>query len=255
MGVKLKGVFKMSIYENLFNEQLFASNERGRRIFEEFVGTREKLDRLKIENTIVMFGSARIKPDDPHEGARAYYDAARTLANKLALWSKETFASRPPRDKYYICTGGGGGIMEAANRGAAEAGEPTIGLNIELPFEQAANPYIPEDMVFMFNYFFIRKFYFAFLAKAFVIFPGGFGTFDELFEILTLAQTRKMQEIMPFVIFGRDFYNKILNIDMLLEHGLISESDRDLYIITDDIDEAYNHITKNIKTDRCFISC
>ena len=145
--------------------------------------------------------------------------------------------------------------MEAANKGAAEAGEPTAGFNIQLPFEQCANPYIPEELVFQFHYFFIRKFYFAFLAKAFVIFPGGFGTFDELFEILTLAQTHKMQKIIPFVIFGKDFYEKVLNIELLLEHGLISESDQDLFILTDDLDEAFNHITTNIDRNQRVVDC
>jgi len=219
---------------------------REARIFEEFVRTRERLEQANIRNTIVMFGSARIKPDDPHERARAYYDAAYRLAYRLAKWSREKFLDRPPEEKYYICSGGGGGIMEAANKGAAEAGEPTAGFNILLPFEQCANPFISEDLVFMFHYFFIRKFYFAHLAKAFVIFPGGFGTLDELFEILTLAQTHKMQKTMPFVIFGREFYEKIINFDMLLEHGLISESDKNLYILTDDLDEAFCHITENI---------
>jgi len=240
----------MSEYERLFDDKFFAGDERGLRIFKEFVKTRERLEKSRIRNTVVMFGSARIKPDDPNEHNRLYYDSACKLANKLALWSKETFLQQPPEDKFYICTGGGGGIMEAANKGAAEAGEPTLGFNILLPFEQAANQYIPEDLVFMFHYFFIRKFYFALLANAFVIFPGGFGTFDELFEILTLSQTHKMQQVIPFVIFGKDFYDKVLNFDMLLEHGLISESDRDLFIITDDVEEAFNHITTNIHCDR-----
>jgi len=239
--------------ENLSDRQFLTGSERGLRIFEEFNKTKEKLEKENIENTIVMFGSARIKPDDANAKNRLYYDAARTLARKLALWSKETFANKPPRDKYYICTGGGGGIMEAVNRGAADAGERNIGLNILLPFEQKANPYIPEELVFEFHYFFIRKFYFAFLAKAFVIFPGGFGTFDELFEILTLSQTHKMQKIIPFVLFGRDFYSKVLNLDMLLEHGLISESDRNLFILTDDVEEAFAHITANIQSDLHFV--
>jgi len=243
----------MEDYEKLFENPSFAGNGRALRIFEEFITTKEKLEKSNIKNTIVMFGSARIKPDDSNENNRVYYDAARRLAYKLALWSKETFLHGPPEDKFYICTGGGGGIMEAANKGAAEADEPTLGFNILLPFEQKPNKYIPNDLVFNFHYFFIRKFYFAFLANAFVIFPGGFGTFDELFEILTLSQTRKMQQIIPFVIFGRDFYDKVLNIDMLLEHGLISESDRELFIITDDIEEAFNHITANIQNDRRFI--
>ncbi|MCL2513566.1 MAG: LOG family protein [Oscillospiraceae bacterium] len=237
------------------DRQLLFDNERGKRIFEEFANAKDKLEKLNIKNTIVMFGSARIKPDDPHEKARSYYAAAYDLANKLALWSKEKFSALPPEEKYYICTGGGGGIMEAANKGAADAGEPTVGLNILLPFEQAANPYIPEEMIFNFHYFFIRKFYFAFPAKAFVIFPGGFGTLDELFEILTLAQTNKMQQTIPFVIFGKDFFNKIINFDMLLEHGLISENDKKLYIVTDDTEEAFCHITAKIKPDRYFIGC
>ncbi|MCL2747292.1 MAG: LOG family protein [Oscillospiraceae bacterium] len=237
--------------ENLFDNE-FVTSERGFRMFEEFVKTKDKLDKANIKNTIVMFGSARIKPDDPNEHNKRYYDAACKLANKLALWSKEAFKNKPPEEKFYICSGGGGGIMEATNKGASEAGEPTVGFNILLPFEQVANPYIPEDLVFTFHYFFIRKFYFAVLAKAFVIFPGGFGTFDELFEILTLAQTHKMQQTVPFVIFGKDFYNKVLNIDMLLAHGMISESDRNLFIITDDVEEAFKHITRNIKEDQNF---
>ncbi|MCL2062128.1 MAG: TIGR00730 family Rossman fold protein [Firmicutes bacterium] len=234
-------------------EKLFEENERGARIFEEFVSTKEKLNKAQIRNTIVMFGSARIKPDDPHKKARGYYAAAEKLAHKLALWSKQTFLNNLHKEKYYICTGGGGGIMEAANKGAADAGEPTVGFNILLPFEQAANAYIPKDLVFNFHYFFIRKFYFAYLAKAFVIFPGGFGTLDELFEILTLAQTQKMQKTPPFVIFGKDFFSKIINYDMLYEHGLISKEDNKLFILTDDVDEAFTHITRNINRELGFV--
>lgn len=244
----------MDEFEKQIDKQAINGSERGIRIFEEFVNTKEKLQKLNIKNTIVLFGSARIQPDDPNLKARKYYDAARKLAYKLATWSKETFAGQPQEDGFFVCTGGGGGIMEAANRGASEAGEKTIGFNITLPFEQAANPYIPEELILTFHYFFIRKFYFAFLAKAFVIFPGGFGTFDELFEILTLAQTQKMQQIPPFVIFGKEFYEKVLNIDMLLEHGFISERDRDLFLITDDIDEAFDHIVSNIKRVKNFIN-
>jgi len=243
----------MTDYEKLFIKQVL-TDEREIRIFEEFKKTKEKLENSNIKNTIVIFGSARIKPNDSNKRAKAYYEAAYKLSNKLALWSKETFFYKPPQDRFYICTGGGGGIMEAANKGASDAGEPTVGFNIKLPYEQVVNPYIPEDLVFMFHYFFIRKYYFASLAKAFVIFPGGFGTFDELFEILTLAQTQKMQKTPPFVIFGKEFFNRVLNIDMLLEHGFISKSDKDLFMITDDLDEAFCHITTNIKFDQCFIN-
>jgi len=144
--------------------------------------------------------------------------------------------------------------MEAANRGAYDAKEPNIGYNILLPFEQEANKYISKKLSFNFHYFFIRKFYFTFLAKAFIIFPGGFGTLDELFEIITLAQTNKMHKTIPFILFGKDFFNKVLNFDMLLNLGLISKSDEDLYMITDDIDEAFNHITNGITHTKGFIS-
>ena len=143
--------------------------------------------------------------------------------------------------------------MEAANRGAHDAGEPSAGFNIILPHEQGANPYIPDDYVFWFHYFFVRKFYFAYLAKAFIIFPGGFGTMDELFEILTLAQTQKMQKLPPFVIFGKEFFEKVLNFDMLLKHGFISPEDKDLFILTDSVDEAFEHITENIKRSLSFV--
>jgi uncharacterized protein (TIGR00730 family) len=230
-------------------------DDREWRIFEEFIRTKDKLQKQDIKNTIVMFGSARTKHDDSHQIARGYYSAAYELANRLAMWSKRTFLDKPKSEKYYVCTGGGGGIMEAANKGAAAAQEPTLGFNIILPYEQVANPYIPEDLVFYFHYFFIRKFYFAFLAKAFVIFPGGFGTFDELFEILTLAQTQKMQKIIPFVIFGKSYFEKILNFDMLVEYGYISQTDKELYILTDDVEQAFRHITQNIEKDKSLVSC
>lgn len=244
----------MDDFERMLSEHIPMGNERAVRIFEEFVKTKEKLETQNIKNTIVMFGSARIKHDDKNEHSRMYYESARKLANRLASWSKETFLNKPPQDRFYICTGGGGGIMEAANKGASDAGEPTIGFNIKLPFEQDANPYIDKDFLFSFHYFFIRKFYFVFLAKAFVIFPGGFGTFDELFEIITLAQTQKMQKVLPFVIFGKEFYKNVLNFDMLLEHGFISESDRNLFLLTDDLDEAFEHITTNISRDKNIIN-
>ena len=225
-------------------------SESGINIFEEFNFAKKRFDELKIRNTIVVFGSARIKHDDVNLDCRHYYNSAYLLSKRLAEWSRDRFIDSPPEDKYYIVTGGGRGIMEAANKGASEAGERTAGLNILLPFEQQANEYIPGELIIPFNYFFIRKFFFAYHAKAFIVFPGGFGTFDELFEILTLAQTQKMQQSIPFVIFGKKFYEKILNIDMLIEHGLISESDRDLFILTDDIDEAYEYITEGIRYKR-----
>ena len=238
----------MTEKENRF----LVNDEHGINIFEEFNFARNRFEELNVHNSIVIFGSARVKPDDENLNARHYYDSAYQLSKKLAAWSGQTFNDND-MDKYYIVTGGGGGIMEAANKGASEAGERTIGLNILLPFEQTANSYIPKDLIIPFHYFFIRKFFFVFYAKAFVIFPGGFGTFDELFEILTLAQTQKMQQTIPFVLFGKKFFEKVLNIDMLLEHKLISESDRNLFIITDEIEEAFRHITTNIQNKDKFI--
>ncbi|MCL2255562.1 MAG: TIGR00730 family Rossman fold protein [Firmicutes bacterium] len=229
-----------------FFESGFMEYERGARIVNELAETKKRLEDEKIRNTIVMFGSARIKHDTTDERNKAYYDATFELANRLASWSKEKFKNRPEEDKYYICSGGGGGIMEAANRGASAAGEKSTGFTIKLPFEEKANAFIPKELVYDFHYFFIRKFYFAYLAKAFVIFPGGFGTLDELFEILTLSQTQKMQKTPPFVIFGKQFFEKIINFDMLLEHGFISKEDKELFILTDSVDEAFEHITKNI---------
>lgn len=226
--------------------------ERAKRINCEFANARDLLKSKGVHNTIVMFGSARINPASPdcNELARPYYEAARELANRLALWSKSECKKNPNEDKYYIVSGGGGGIMEAANRGAKEAGEPTIGLNILLPFEQKVNPYVSDDLAISFHYFFIRKFYFAYFAKAIAVFPGGFGTMDELFEILTLAQTGKMQNNVPVVIFGKEFFSKFLNIDFLLEHGFIGKEDQDLFLLTDDVNEAFLHITKNIRASK-----
>lgn len=234
-------------------KQFLTNDEHGMSIFREFNHAKKRFEALKIQNSIVVFGSARIKQDDENLKMRYYYDSAYKLSKRLANWSRETFGEGLKSDKYYIVTGGGGGIMEAANKGAAEVGEPTIGLNILLPFEQTSNNYIPDNLIIPFHYFFIRKFFFVYYAKAFIIFPGGFGTFDELFEILTLAQTQKMQYTIPFVIFGKEFFDKVLNIDMLIQNNLISESDRDLFIVTDDIDEAFKHITSKIQTDINFI--
>ncbi|MDR1138416.1 MAG: TIGR00730 family Rossman fold protein [Clostridiales bacterium] len=227
--------------------------DRELRIFDEFVSIRRKLEMENIKNTIVFFGTARTKPNDNNAMSKAYYQSNYQLSNKLALWVKERYRDRHPEDKYYICTGGGKGAMEAANKGASDAGERTLGFNITLPFEQNENQYISDGLVFRFNYFFIRKFFFALLAKAFVIFPGGFGTMDELFEIITLSQTNKMQKVIPFVLFGKDYFSKVLNFDMMLEHGYISARDKELFILTDSVHDAFEHITRNIDKQKFLI--
>src|SRR6185295_11644271 len=148
-----------------------------------------------------------------------YYTEARTLAAMVTTWAK-TFRERTYR--FVVCSGGGPGIMEAANRGASDAKGKNIGLNIGLPFEQFPNPYITRELSFEFHYFFMRKFWFAYMAKALVVFPGGFGTMDEMFEILTLLQTRKIRKHMPIVLFGTEYWNTVVNFDALIRFGVIN---------------------------------
>lgn len=148
--------------------------------------------------------------------------------------------------RFVICTGGGPGIMEAANRGASDAQGMNAGLNIQLPFEQHENPYITRELTFEFNYFFMRKFWFMYLAKALVIFPGGFGTLDELFEALTLETTGKLRKRMPVVLYGTDYWDKVFNLDALVEFGTITQDDLDVIHKTNSIDDAFEHITREL---------
>jgi uncharacterized protein (TIGR00730 family) len=180
----------------------------------------------------VFFGSARLSADGP---LGRYYHEARKLARLLTLWSKG-LASRTHR--YVICSGGGGGSMEAANRGAAEAGGRTIGLNIGLPHEQRPNSYVTRELSFEFRYFFMRKLWFAHLARALVVFPGGFGTLDELTEILTLAQTRKLDRPIPVVLYGGSFWREIINFEALARHGMIGLKDLELFKYADSPSDA-----------------
>lgn len=170
------------------------------------------------------------------------YNEAVILAEKLSLWS----ASLPDNKRVLICTGGGPGMMEAANRGAQRAGEPTIGLNISLPFEQYPNIYITPDLNFEFHYFFMRKFWFVYYAKAIVAMPGGFGTLDELMELLTLKQTMKVTKPLPILLFNKKFWQNLINFDYLVEMGMISQNDLDLFVYADSADEAFEYLTKNI---------
>ena len=211
------------------NEAFIDSDDaRPLRILAEYLEPMQAFQRARIRDTIVFFGSARLAPEGP---LGQYYDAARELARLVTLWSKN-LASHAHR--YVVCTGGGGGIMEAANRGASEAGGRTIGLNIGLPHEQRPNPYITRELTFEFHYFFMRKLWFAHLARALVVFPGGFGTLDELMEILALAQTRKLGGPIPVLLFGRAYWQEIINFDALLRHGMISPEDLELFQYADD---------------------
>ncbi|WP_263367433.1 LOG family protein [Edaphobacter bradus] len=173
----------------------------------------------------------------------AYYEDARKLAFLLATWAKKLPG---PRQRFVVTSGGGPGIMEAANRGAHEAGAKTVGLNIKLPFEQQPNPYITPALNFDFHYFFMRKYWFAYLAKALIIFPGGFGTLDEMFEVLTLVQTRKLAKKITVVIYGSTYWKSVINLDILAEKGAIAVSDLDLFHFADTPEEAFEILKKGL---------
>jgi uncharacterized protein (TIGR00730 family) len=208
-------------------EFLSSSEARTVRILSEYLYPLNRFRRERIHDTVVFFGSARISSESKLPGGARhplahYYDEARELARLVTLWSEQL-----PEDsrRFVVTTGGGPGIMEAANRGAADAGGKTMGLNIALPFEQIPNPYISPELNFEFHYFFMRKFWLAYLAKALVVFPGGFGTMDELFELLTLVQTRKLDKEVIILLYGTPFWKEVIDLDALARYGLISPED------------------------------
>ena len=244
----------------------FLASRAGRsvRMLAEFEEPKVRFERYDISDTIVFFGSARLLPRDVaqerlaaarHHGGdvaaaeRAlamsrYYEDARELAARLTEWSK---GLKDTTRRFVISTGGGPGIMEAANRGASEAKGLNIGLNISLPHEQAPNPYITRELNFEFHYFFMRKFWFAYLAKAIVIFPGGFGTLDEFFEILTLVQTHKLRKPMSIVLYGKSYWTEILNLDAMVKYGTIDPADLELFQSVDSVDEAFAYIAEKME--------
>src|SRR5919201_107154 len=256
-------------YEN----RTFLNSADGRilRILSEYAEPLARFRRERIQDTVVFFGSARFhsrhhaqnalellaKPGSARPAdyetqikkARAavemarYYEEARRLAYLLTRWSMELPFKR---HRFVVTSGGGPGIMEAANEGAKEAGGKTIGLNIRLPYEQMPNQHITPELNFEFHYFFMRKYWFAYLAKALVIFPGGFGTLDELFEILTLAQTDKLAKKILVVIYGSEYWNRVLNLDALVEAGTISPNDRELFRIIDTPEEAFDYLREGL---------
>lgn len=225
------------------NESFLDSPDaRSLRIVSEYLYPLSHFRKEKIRDTVVFFGSARTFEAGPN--GRFYRDA-RELARRVTAWSNNLpDAAR----RFVVCSGGGPGIMEAANRGAEDAGGKTIGLNIGLPFEQRPNPFITPELSFEFHYFFMRKFWFAYLAKALVVFPGGFGTLDELSEILTLVQTQKLVKKIVVILYESAFWKEVLNFDALLRHGMISEGDLELFSFADDVDGAFrlleNGLTK-----------
>ena len=221
---------RLVAYKN--NEFLDSPAARSLRILSEYLEPLDHFRREQIRDTIVFFGSARITEDGP---LGKYYSDARELARRLTEWS-DSFVNITRR--FVVCSGGGPGIMEAANRGAADANGKTIGLNIGLPFEQLPNPYITPELSFEFHYFFMRKFWFAYLAKAIVVFPGGYGSIDELMEVLTLVQTRKLNKKIIIVLYGSKFWKEVINFDALVRHGTISPEDVNLFEFADDTDTA-----------------
>jgi len=259
-----------------YDNKRFLDSPDGRilRILSEYQEPLSRFRRERIQDTIVFFGSARFHsrsdaeetllllekpgsakaapPEEQELVSRArsdiemarYYEDARELAFLLTKWSKTLGQAR---HRFVVCTGGGPGIMEAANRGAFEAGGKSIGLNINLPFEQIPNSYITPELNFEFHYFFMRKLWFAYLAKALVVFPGGFGTFDELFELLTLAQTEKLAKRMCVIVYGEDYWRRIVNFDALVEAGTISPRDLDLFQFANSPQEAFEYLKAHLE--------
>jgi hypothetical protein len=263
----------LKAYKNL--DFLNSESARNIRVLCEMTEPGLRFAREKVEDTIVLFGSARIRPIEEAEKARTaarsmvkdpenptteekrhlhraecavqaapYYEAAVKLSESLTQWSMRL--PGPHQDRFLICSGGGPGIMEAANLGAQNVGGKSVGLGISLPFEQGVNEFIPEDLKFEFHYFFVRKYWFVLLAKALVAFPGGFGTLDELFETLTLVQTRKIEKVPPIVLFGSEFWNDVVNFEALVKWGTISEEDLGLFKIVDTVEEAHDYIVEKL---------
>ncbi len=252
-----KYVWPVKAYSN--DSFLDSREARPLRILSEYIEPDARFAEFQISDTIVFFGSARTP--SRHEARKnlkaakmngagvedaerdlamsRYYEDARCLAKRLTKWSK---GLEKGTRRFVVCSGGGPGIMAAANRGASEAKGINIGLNISLPFEQEENDYITRELAFEFNYFFMRKFWFTYLAKALIIFPGGFGTMDEFFELMTLIQTRKLKKIMPIVLYGTEYWSEVINFDAMVRHGVISKSDLNLFRQADCVDEAYDFI-------------
>ena len=253
----------------------FLESDDGRpiRIISEYLEPLRRLKEQNIQDTVVFFGSARVQSREhatralerlkkrKSKGGRdyaalvkrarkavdwsRYYEDARTVARLLARW---TLSLESPRHRFVVCSGGGPGIMEAANRGAHDAGAKSLGFNIRLPFEQGANRYITEGLHFEFHYFFMRKFWFAYLAKALVIFPGGFGTLDEMFELLTLTQTQKLSKNIGVFMYGREYWDEVLDLKPFAEWGAINPSDLDLLTWVNTPEEAFEQLRAHLMT-------
>ncbi len=261
-------------YENL--DFLNSPAARSLRILAEFLEPMNKFNREGIKDTIVFFGSARVLPRSvsrknlkaltakSNKGGKKgvdlnhliqeaksdlhmsrYYEDAVQLSRMITEWTRTL--AQPYR--FVICSGGGPGIMEAANKGAAMAKGRSVGLNISLPFEQTANPYVSDELNLEFHYFFMRKFWFVYLAKAFVMFPGGFGTLDEFMEILTLLQTKKIKKKVTVILYGKDYWNEIFNFKSMVKHRVIGPEDLQLFRLVDTPKEAFDYLIANLKVN------
>ena len=214
------------------NEFLDSDDGRQLRILAEYLEPLDRFRRERVHDTVVFFGSARLKEKGPMGN---YYADARELSRRLTEWSKKL----PGDSRFVVCSGGGGGIMEAANRGASDAGGRSIGLNIGLPHEQRPNAYATPSLLFEFHYFFMRKLWFSHLARALVVFPGGFGTLDELMETLTLSQTHKLNRETLVILYGSAYWKEILNFDALVRYEMIDSQDLQLFHYADDPETAF----------------
>ncbi len=257
-----------------YNNLAFLNSPSARtiRILAEMIEPSVRFRRYQVQNTVVFFGSTSALPRQEaqknlkaieakfhkkpaifraeYERAKAamkmshYYEDAVFLSEKLTTWFRQF---KSPKERFFICTGGGPGIMEAANKGAKKAGGKSIGLNISLPKEQNPNCYQTKELAFEFHYFFIRKFWFFYLAKALVVFPGGFGTFDEFFELLTLIQTHKTKKYMPVVLYGKEYWEQVVNFKHMAEWGTISQNDLKLFSIFDTVEGAFRFLTSELE--------
>lgn len=243
-------------YDN--HEFLHGQSARPLRVLAEFIEPEERLAKHGISNTIVFFGSAvsvdtQTLQKQTLDGAVVLekamtvskaHEACVELARRLTVWSQQI---EDPARRFHVCSGGGPGMMEAANRGAELGGGKSIGFNITLPLEQPINPWVSSGLGFNFHYFFVRKFWFLYYAKALIGFPGGFGTMDEVFEVLTLLQTKKIKKPVPVVLFNQEFWNEVVNFKALQEYGVVRSMDLELFRILDDVEEAFEYITGSLK--------
>lgn len=232
--------------EKAYKDSIFINSPEARviRILSEYLEPQKRFREMKVNNTVLFLGSARVHSDRPDSPLYRFYQEAEELAFQLAEWAIKL---KPKGKNFVICTGGGPGLMEAANRGASRAGGKSIGLNISLPHEQAQNPFVSPELSFVFHYFFMRKFWLANMAKAIITFPGGFGTLDELFELLTLIQTGKINKNgLVVLLYGEEYWNKIIDFNELVKNKTISKEDMNLFTFQSDPLKAFDFLKKRL---------